>query len=76
MKKVDESKVLKDLGKRIAYLRHEKGYTQLSLSLEANVTKSYLSDLERGARNPSIKVLSRIAFALSVPLECLFQKED
>lgn len=65
--------VLLQLGKRICYLRTLKGMTQLDLSVEAQTTTSYLSDVERGKRNPSVKVLHRICRVLGVTLEELFR---
>jgi transcriptional regulator with XRE-family HTH domain len=68
----------KQIGKRIQYLRNQKGISQLDLSLEAGVNRNYLSDLERGERNPTLKVLVKIAEALGVDLSTLVQgvKED
>ena len=65
--------VLTQLGMRIRYLRKQKGMSQLDLALEADINKNYISDLERGSRNPSILVLEKIAKALGVSLEILFQ---
>lgn len=65
--------VLAQLGKRVAYLRKERHLTELELSLKANMAKSYLSDLERGKRNPTVKVLERVAIALGVTIEELFR---
>lgn len=65
--------ILTQLGMRIRYLRKQKGMSQLSLALEAEINKNYISDLERGSRNPSILVLEKIAKALDVSLENLFQ---
>lgn len=65
--------VLTQLGKRIAYLRQEKGMSQLSFSFESGIAKSYLSELESGKRNPTVKVLNRIAIALGVTIEELFR---
>lgn len=65
--------ILLQLGKRICYLRTLKGLTQLDLATDADTTTSYLSDVERGKRNPSVKVLSRFAKALDVTLEELFR---
>ena len=64
---------LTQLGMRIRYLRKEKKMSQLDLALEAEVNKNYISDLERGCRNPSILVLEKISKALDVSLEILFQ---
>lgn len=69
----DEAFLLQALGMRVAYLRKRKGMSQLNLSLEARIAKSYLSDLERGKRNPGVIVLTRIAEALQVSLEELFK---
>ena len=65
--------VLTQLGMRIRYLRKQKGMSQLDLALEAEVNKNYISDLERGSRNPSILILEKISKALGVSLEILFQ---
>ena len=64
---------LTQLGMRIRYLRKKKGYSQLDLSLEAGINKNYISDLERGTRNPSLVMLERLANALDVDLSTLFQ---
>ena len=65
--------IKKQFGMRIKYLRGLKGWSQEDLALNSNVNKNYISDLERGSRNPSILILERIAKALNVSLENLFQ---
>ena len=65
--------VLTQLGMRIRYLRKQKGMSQLNLSLEAEVNKNYISDLERGSRNPSILLLEKICKALDIDLATLFK---
>lgn len=72
-KKEKDETVLLLLGKRIVFLRKKKGYSQLTLSFLSDVSKTYLSDVERGSRNPSVGTLSRIAKALEVNLEELFE---
>ena len=61
------------LGKRVRFLRKQKGLSQFDLSLEAGVNKNYISDLEKGRRNPTLSVIERIADALGVSLETLFK---
>ncbi len=58
----------KQLGMRIRFLRKQQNLSIEDLSLEAGVNKNYLSDLERGTRNPSLKILSRIAKALKISI--------
>lgn len=61
------------LGRRVAYLRKQRKMSQFDLSLAADVNKNYISDLEKGRRNPTLLVLERIADALGVTLEVLFK---
>ena len=65
--------VNKQLGMRIKYLRSLKKWSQEDLALEAGINKNYLSDLERGSRNPTVKVLDKIAKTLGITLEELFK---
>ena len=71
--KTDDIDILSQLGRRIAYLRKSKRISQLELSIDSDISKSYLSDLECGRRNPSVMVLSRICAALEITLEELFR---
>jgi transcriptional regulator with XRE-family HTH domain len=65
--------IYEQLGKRITYLRKQKGMSQLDLSVESEINKNYISDLERGRRNPSLMILSRIAGALKIDMATLLQ---
>lgn len=47
-------------------LRQEKGWSQEAFADEAGLHRTYISDLERGARNPTITVVDKLATALSV----------
>ncbi|MBO4540784.1 MAG: helix-turn-helix transcriptional regulator, partial [Bacilli bacterium] len=69
----DELDLLHQLGKRIAYLRKQKRMSQLGLSLSTGISKSHLSDVECGRRNPSLLTLGTIAQGLGVTLEELFR---
>ena len=61
------------LGMRIRYLRKQKGMSIEDLALEAGINRNYLSDLERGVRNPTVVVLEKIAKSLSINLSTLFK---
>ena len=65
--------VNKQLGYRIRYLREEKGLSIEALALEADINRNYLGDLERGTRNPTLKVLEKLAYGLNVTLSDLFK---
>lgn len=53
-------------GNNVRRLRDEAGLTQEELAFRANMKRTYLSDLERGKRNPTVRALGRLAAALSV----------
>ncbi|WP_342432788.1 helix-turn-helix domain-containing protein [Neobacillus sp. FSL H8-0543] len=60
------------IGERIKKLRGQKGYSITELADLANVSKSYLSYIERNLnKNPSIHFLIKIANSLDVPIENL-----
>ena len=48
-------------------LRRAAGLSQEELAFRAGTKRSYLSDLERGVRNPSVRLLGRLAEGLDVP---------
>jgi transcriptional regulator with XRE-family HTH domain len=53
-------------------LRNEKGLAQDDLAYEAEVSRSYLSQLEKGAFYASLKIVGKLAEALGVePAELL-----
>ncbi|MCQ2776529.1 MAG: helix-turn-helix domain-containing protein [Bacilli bacterium] len=58
----------KQLGMRIRFLRRQKKMSIEDLALEAEINKNYLSDLERGTRNPTILILNKLAKALRISL--------
>ena len=58
----------------IRKLREERGLTQAEVADRADVTKQYVTMLERGARKtPSLPVLKKIAKALGVPVGRLLE---
>lgn len=54
------------LGENVKQLRKKAGYSQETFADLAGVARSYMSDVERGARNPTIRVVERLAKALDV----------
>ena len=57
-------------------LRHEKGFSQDDLANDAEISRSYLSQLEKGVFYVSIKIIGKIADVLKVePAELLKMPE-
>lgn len=57
------------LGNRVRNLRKERGWTQVELAELLGIDRSYLSEIETGKKDPSLRVLKTIAdgFGLSLP---------
>ncbi|GFN22469.1 transcriptional regulator [Thermanaeromonas sp. C210] len=62
-------------GPKIRQLREERGYSLQDLARRAELSVSYLSEIERGTKKPSLKTLERIAGALNVPREQLVEAD-
>jgi transcriptional regulator with XRE-family HTH domain len=59
-------------GRNVRAVRQARGMTQEQLAEESGFSQQYISDLERGRRNPTIVSLYEIAHALkSTPIELL-----
>lgn len=54
------------LGQNLRRLRRERGWSQEEFAFKAGIHRTYASDLERGARNPTITVVAKLAEALGV----------
>jgi transcriptional regulator with XRE-family HTH domain len=54
------------LAANLRRLRNEKGLAQDDLAYEAKVSRSYLSQLEKGTSYASLKILEKLAKALDV----------
>lgn len=71
--KIDKIDIQIEFGKRIQYLRKNKKMSQEELAFESDINKNYLSDLERGTRNPTLKIIEKLCIGLNVSFEDLFK---
>ena len=54
------------LAKNLRSLRDARGWSQEELAFEAGMHRTYISDIERCARNPTIEVVDKLAQTLKV----------
>jgi transcriptional regulator with XRE-family HTH domain len=59
------------LGKRIRELRTNVGLSQEKLGELTGLDRTYISGIERGLRNPSLKNIEKLAKALKEPISDL-----
>ncbi|QSQ09547.1 putative HTH-type transcriptional regulator [Koleobacter methoxysyntrophicus] len=64
------------IGNRIRQLRIKSGLTQEQLGEKANLHYSYIGQVERGDKVPSLKTLKKITKALNTSLDFLLEPEE
>ena len=60
-----------NLGKAIKLCRVQRDLTLTELAKKADISKSYLSLVERGMRDPTFSTIESLATALEVPISIL-----
>lgn len=69
--------IRKVLGANVRLFREHRGWSQEELATATGLHRTYISGVERGVRNPTIRVVARIAEALRVgPDDLLHKKAD
>jgi len=61
------------LGSCIVSLREKKKISQEKLAFLSGVDRTYISRIEKGYANPTVKVIEKIATALRVKIHSLFR---
>jgi transcriptional regulator with XRE-family HTH domain len=64
------------IGERIKSFRTKQGMTLAELGEKANLSTSYLSQIERDKTSPSLSTLETIARSLNIGLRSLFETDD
>lgn len=65
-----------DLGKRIREIRKSQNKSLEEIARPIGITKSHLSQIERGKVNPSVNTLWSLANALGIPMSSLFNVDE
>lgn len=65
-----------DVGKMIASIRNDRGYSQQQLANKLGITKQAVSNYERGLREPDYVTLEAIADVLNVPVSMLISRDE
>lgn len=72
MRREDPEQLLRDVGRRIAELRRERGWTQEQLAERLGISRRYLARLERGGQNVTVHRLAWLAEHLGCRVADLF----
>lgn len=68
--------VKKQFGAAVRLRRDHLGISQEELAGRAGLHRTYISDVERGARNVSLESMHRLADGLEIPLSVLFSRVE
>lgn len=63
----------KVFGAALKGLRAERNLSQEELSFRVGLHRTYISQLERGLKSPSLRTLQKICLALNIPLTKMVQ---
>ena len=73
---MEHKEIFYGIGKRIRRLRKQRNLTQEELGERAGLHYSYIGQVERGDKIPSLKTLSKIAQALNVSLDYILEDAE
>jgi transcriptional regulator with XRE-family HTH domain len=73
---MDISEQLQFVVRQIKKLRIQQGISQIELSVKADLSQSFLANLEKGKKQPSVLTIIRIAEALDVSPQEFFPPTD
>ncbi len=62
-------------GRKLRAVREAARFSRELAAEKAGITASYLGEVERGEKWPSLEILGAVSMALSVPLTALFEFE-
>ena len=68
-----EAKLLETFGRSLRSNRKQRKLSQDDLAEAAKLSRNYVSDIERGVRNPSLLALVRLSRALRLPLRDMLE---
>jgi two-component system response regulator len=73
---VPKTDIKKSFGTSVKGWRQQLGFSQEELAERADLHRTYISDVERGARNLSLESINKLARALDISVSALFPTEE
>jgi transcriptional regulator with XRE-family HTH domain len=63
-------------GKAVRRLRSERGFSQEKFAAKAHISRTYMSEIERGVTGVSLESVARIAKALDISMSALLRQVE
>jgi transcriptional regulator with XRE-family HTH domain len=73
---ISKKEILIKFGERVREIRKEKGLSQEELSFKADLHRTYIGMIERAEKNITLVNIEKIANALDVSINDLFNEKD
>lgn len=67
-----EDSVNVKFGKRVIFLRKQKGITQEELSFRCGIHRAYMGTIERGEKSATLDTVEKVAHGLGIGIKELF----
>ncbi|SHJ64647.1 helix-turn-helix domain-containing protein [Desulfofundulus thermosubterraneus] len=65
-----------ELSQKLKKLRQARGFSQTKLAEISGVSQSFIAYLEAGTKQPTVRILRKLAAALNVPASVLLEDND
>ena len=65
----------KEICKKIEKIRKERRMSQYQLAMDAGLSTSYIPDIEKGLKCPTVETLDNICYALHITLKDFFTEQ-
>ena len=62
-------------GAHVAQLRRERGISQEILAFKCGINRTYIGEIERGEKSPSVVIIAKIAKGLGITKKYLMDYE-
>jgi len=72
----DQAALFRAFGAAVRRRREELGLSQEEFGFQSGMDRTYVSGIERGVRNPTIRVVIRLAAALGVKASTLMKRAE
>ena len=68
--------VNKAFGKRLTDIRQNMGLSQEEFAYQCGIHRTYLGNLERGEKSPTLNTIAKIAENLNMKIKDFFKEDD
>lgn len=72
----DSAAFSRAFGKAVREQRERLGLSQEELGFRADLDRTYVSGVERGTRNPTLRIIAQLAKSLETPVSGLMKRAE